>query len=393
MPIEEYFDRGCRMCMQPIKPGEPRIKEPDRALVHGRKDLVHLLCALRTMPFHVERMLPSLDGGGLDCTTITRIISLWREVIAAPDDDGPRLVLADALHEIGDPRAELITLQLIGSERGDTAERIAALLEANGDTWLWKLYALVRVARFERGFLARVELSERSHRIDDHDAALGTVVDLLPGGASGELYAKLVTSPAMASLRRIQVWDDDSLTAFERTSAQLVGVGCGLRLDTGWHAGLANLGERFLRAAGRCETLRELAIDFGSFERVASSACFRRLARLAIANHRDALALWYRIPPGMMLAVVDAATLPPIDEPGSELSLVRTGARVTARASGAWVNDCIFDRLPEGVTHVVVEDAHDELANKLRALAGARKIELAVVETEPPTAIWRSGWI
>lgn len=385
------YDHGCRMCCQPLGHG-PKIKEPDRQLKYGRKDMVHLWCALRTMPFHVEKMLGSLNGQGIDRATITRVISLWREVLHDPDDDGPRLVLADALHELADPRADLITLQILDVDRFDRVERIDALVEKHGSTWLWKLYALAQVAQFSRGFLTRLELSERMHRHDDNDAALGTVVDLLPGAAASEMYKKLVLSPAMASLRRIEVWDDDSLEAFERTSAKLVGVACRLRLDSGWHAGLANLGERFLRATERCASLRELSIEFGSFERIASSACFRRLTRIAVANHRDALALWYRIPPGMEFAIVSSATLPRIEEPSGELSLRRDGAAVTARVSGEGLHERLFDRLPTDVTHVVLEDAPDHLIDKLRPLAAARKIEVATVETPLPTGIWKSSW-
>src|SRR5206468_162610 len=39
---------------------------------------------------------------------------LFAAVAAAPDDDEPRHVLADHLQELGDPRGELIALQLSG---------------------------------------------------------------------------------------------------------------------------------------------------------------------------------------------------------------------------------------------------------------------------------------
>ena len=40
------------------------------------------------------------------------IDALYAAVFAAPADDGPRLVLADALQEAGDPRGEFLSLAL-----------------------------------------------------------------------------------------------------------------------------------------------------------------------------------------------------------------------------------------------------------------------------------------
>nr|HEX4315797.1 TIGR02996 domain-containing protein [Kofleriaceae bacterium] len=83
--------------------------------------------------------------------------SLLAEIYARPDDDGPRLVYADLLAERGDPRAELITLQLAraagrGTPAGDKRE--AALLREHKTAWLGPLAGSVVVGRTEwaRGF-------------------------------------------------------------------------------------------------------------------------------------------------------------------------------------------------------------------------------------------------
>jgi uncharacterized protein (TIGR02996 family) len=42
---------------------------------------------------------------------------LFAEVLARPDDEAPRLVLADRLIEAGDPRGEFIQLQCAAARR------------------------------------------------------------------------------------------------------------------------------------------------------------------------------------------------------------------------------------------------------------------------------------
>jgi uncharacterized protein (TIGR02996 family) len=86
-----------------------------------------------------------------------------REIWSAPDDDGPREVFADWLIERGDPRGELITLQLARA-RGTTnvaaLRREKALLAKHARTWLGVLDPVVSRTRcvFERGFPARCEV-------------------------------------------------------------------------------------------------------------------------------------------------------------------------------------------------------------------------------------------
>lgn len=87
---------------------------------------------------------------------------LFADVYASPSDDGPRLVLADFLLEHGDPRGELVALQLArrdGRLDAEGAAREEELLEAHGRTWAGSLAPLLKwgvgsKTRFERGFLA-----------------------------------------------------------------------------------------------------------------------------------------------------------------------------------------------------------------------------------------------
>jgi uncharacterized protein (TIGR02996 family) len=66
-----------------------------------------------------------------------RNAALHAAVLAAPDDDAPRLVYADWLTEHGDPRGEFIAVQVARARR-DTPEleaREKELREAHGKTW------------------------------------------------------------------------------------------------------------------------------------------------------------------------------------------------------------------------------------------------------------------
>jgi uncharacterized protein (TIGR02996 family) len=73
-------------------------------------------------------------------------------------DDDARQVYGDYLSERGDPRGELIALQLAPSER--TAAREQALIAAHGAEWLGALapIALPGLARFTRGFVSGITL-------------------------------------------------------------------------------------------------------------------------------------------------------------------------------------------------------------------------------------------
>ena len=60
-----------------------------------------------------------------------------------PDDDAPRLVLADWLEEYGDEsdrdRAEFIRLQIERDGEDDLSPREQALLHDRGPSWLWPI--------------------------------------------------------------------------------------------------------------------------------------------------------------------------------------------------------------------------------------------------------------
>ena len=92
--------------------------------------------------------------------------ALFIAVLESPSNDAPRLVLADALAQRGDPRGEFIQLQF-AHERGELTlgrrERMERLLAAGGRTWFNGLLGQVTgLAVFRRGFLAEAQLGTRT---------------------------------------------------------------------------------------------------------------------------------------------------------------------------------------------------------------------------------------
>lgn len=147
---------------------------------------------------------------------------MFAAVYAAPDDDAPRAVLADALQLAGDPRGELIALQL-APPTAASEQRIKTLLRkpaAMCAPAIWKLLSVKSVA-FERGFVARGRLS--AHTKTAWQEATGavewaTVHTLDVGSFAGtghldrrrgrEIRLRALTflhDPAMRQLRRVAI--------------------------------------------------------------------------------------------------------------------------------------------------------------------------------------------
>lgn len=92
----------------------------------------------------------------------TRSAELLAAVYADPDRDEPRLVYADWLSAHGDPRGELITLQINRTHTGTPASaRERDLLSAHGAAWAGAINPVLgfgEARTFERGFLSRASV-------------------------------------------------------------------------------------------------------------------------------------------------------------------------------------------------------------------------------------------
>jgi uncharacterized protein (TIGR02996 family) len=150
----------------------------------------------------------AIDPVGRDPFRQPRAIELFGEVIAAPDDDGPRAVLADYLLESrrgGDPRGELIALSLAPQLDLAAIERRDELIARYGRGWITPLERVVPRggARWARGFLAAADVHAA-----DRDAlaavagarAWGTVeaIRFLPGSLD-------FVDDAMTALRHVGI--------------------------------------------------------------------------------------------------------------------------------------------------------------------------------------------
>jgi uncharacterized protein (TIGR02996 family) len=374
----------------------------------------------RTQPKRVDCPSPAV-GAHVD--------ALIREVLARPDADDVRFVLADALLASGDPRGELIALQLaapagdlptdrrgarplgrpldrslgrpVGRPVGRPLDRIDQLLREHGKTWLGTLREITYRARFARGFLARLELNGRWTATEDAwarhvaDPMLATVEDLIPGRAVGPIYARFVTSPALRALRRIEVFDRPTLEALRETCANLAHVSC-----PRWKAGkyVHELASHVLPACDRFDALRSFAVHLDGAASVMASPWFARLTSLTVAGGLAAgLALWPRLPRTMSLTVTRSALL----EDCATTRVAWTGAlhlthdgddgdHVVARGAGDWMVGALLEHLgalPARLRRLEIEGAGHH-APALVAAAQRRHLELALL---PPAR--RTGYV
>lgn len=120
--------------------------------------------------------------------------ALFEAVYADPEDDAPRHVLADRLIEDGDPRGELIALQLARHAKGGKpSKREKELLADNGRAWLGEIAPILGDdGVFERGFLWQATTAERGN------AGVAHTHPVLASGAG--------TQPEWSTVRRLSLW-------------------------------------------------------------------------------------------------------------------------------------------------------------------------------------------
>jgi uncharacterized protein (TIGR02996 family) len=192
--------------------------------------------------------------------------SLLRAVLADPDDDAARSVYADQLLDRGDPRGELITVQLAlakatpGSKQHAQLTRASeALLAAHGTKWSREVAQLTTKQFYRRGFIERVEMHARNFASDGAKLlALAPITALRLRGLDRALK-KFASAPALARIRELELveafsMDDLMLLA---NGGQLGGLR-GLRLDAHDRVLAPRVLERLLAAA---PALEWIAID------------------------------------------------------------------------------------------------------------------------------------
>jgi len=133
-----------------------------------------------------------------------QLASLYEEVYARPDDDELRRVLADALLALGDPRGELIQMQL--NPTLDYQRRAMRLLQQHGLAWTGSLRGVVIPLAYERGFLAACQVLDGTN--DTVGALEWATVHTI------ELATRQIgflSDPVMRSLRCVQKVRRDQL--------------------------------------------------------------------------------------------------------------------------------------------------------------------------------------
>jgi uncharacterized protein (TIGR02996 family) len=321
---------------------------------------------------------------------------LWGEIVASPDDDSVRAVLADLLMAAGDPRGELISLQLLPAEDAaatDRQDRIQELLREHVGAWLGPLREVALAARFERGFLGALELEAKwsadSPRWERPLAnrTLLTVTELpQPMRSSfweerGVVYSRFVTSPALAALRRIEVFDLGSVVGFETCAAPLTHVSCVLR-SPDLDGDLINT--RVLPACGRRATITSIALYADVFPMLAACRWFERLTTITVAcEARRGLALWPRIPTHAALVVVSSPGIEPctVAFPWDfRIELAREAGKLIARIAGEWVLQPLhaLAALPREVSRIEIEHTSALMARRVSEAVARPGVEIVV---------------
>ena len=305
---------------------------------------------------------------------------------AAPDDDAIRAVLGDALLSQGDPRGELIVLQLQPASPARDA-RIDRLVELYGVEWLGPLRALANRAQFARGCIARLELHEglRANRPLEAllaEPMLATVEDLLRGRAHQNVYAQVVTSAAMLALRRIEVFERETLVAFRKTRAQIQHVALHARgrpRKLSRNAVDATLMQGILDTCLR-HPVTSIGFELGAIDLVLAHPVYAQLAGITVAARlARAIPLVHQLRESLAITVAPSWSLSPcIAGPLltlGEARLVRDGGRVTLRGWGQWFVDELIAQPLSGV-HRVELAASPSAAARVRQAIGDVELEV-----------------
>jgi uncharacterized protein (TIGR02996 family) len=158
-------------------------------------------------PFFVSERSDAQRAEGRRAQLVAQEAELRARALAHPEDDGHFLVWADVLSEQGDPRGELMSLQLFEKKSALSAEQLLqlrALQSKHRDRLLGPLSAIVVNAVFERGIA--VHLALRSNRTDGipESAWAGVRGVTLAADSGHDFPAPLLTLPGLRSVMCIE---------------------------------------------------------------------------------------------------------------------------------------------------------------------------------------------
>jgi uncharacterized protein (TIGR02996 family) len=188
------------------------------------------------LPDEVEAACDALEGklddsvGARHREAARRVASraslagLFAAVYDAPDDDAPRLVLADALQEIGDERGELIVLQVAAAHRELSADERAREKQLLGSgklaAWAHPLSG-AGTCTFARGFPAKMgHVYERTARRLLGDPSWATLTTIERIDITPKLAAAVLAQPRLVGLRRVCRVQAATVNLLAETSAR-----------------------------------------------------------------------------------------------------------------------------------------------------------------------------
>lgn len=134
--------------------------------------------------------------------------ALLAAVIAEPDRDEPRAVLADAWIEQGDPRGEYVALRLATARRPDAAatRRADALEAEHGARWTEELRQFTLKQRFARGFVEEVAMRAATFATEAPRLfRLAPITAVVLRGADVPALRKVAAQPLVARLQRLVI--------------------------------------------------------------------------------------------------------------------------------------------------------------------------------------------
>jgi uncharacterized protein (TIGR02996 family) len=318
---------------------------------------------------------------------------LLAAIYADPSSDDARIVFADFLMGEGDPRGDMIAKQLAGDDAG-----AQPLLEQYGGAWLGSLRQISDHVQFRRGFPARLSLTEvrglgrpAVDRIAE-DLALGTIEHLEPGRAHPAIYARLIASPAMTGLRRIEVDDDDVVWALRQSPARITHATHAVyRLRTIGAPPDRDSFAEFLAVCDARPVITSIGFDSKLVDMVVASPLCARLRSVEVFERWPGIELsselprvWQQLPHDLRVTFgLGAANVAGRYPDRGAIELARENGEIIARARGQWghLELARYVRaLPADVARLEVDGEPD---TELQLVAADRELELCVVPRKP----------
>jgi uncharacterized protein (TIGR02996 family) len=154
--LERHFDPGTRESLREVRVQVRTVTDTIARLV--QVPIPELAAAEHAAIAELATLATSLEEPPPPRTEE----DLLGEIYARPDDLGARHVYADLLLERGDPRGELIQLQLLPARDAAQTRRVSALLRAHQGKWYGTLAPVVADGELTAGFLSSIRLRPSS---------------------------------------------------------------------------------------------------------------------------------------------------------------------------------------------------------------------------------------